>query len=362
MGDEIVKILHLDFDDLGNALGGGQAKRTFEINRRLSRHHNVTVVTSRYPGSRDEIRDGVPYVRIGTEGFPWNLLTWFASLPLAIRRHEADLIVEDFTVPISTGLLPLFTRTPVVGVANLHAGPLSRKYKFPFVLAERIGCRFYRYFIAATNALREQVLRYNRNACVQIIPCGVDRELFAVDPHEEDFILFLGRIDAYTKGLDLLVRAFDRIAGDTHDALVIAGAGRDLPRVEAMLQRTGLSHRVRLVGRIPEPEKIRLLSRCKFLCVPSRYETFGIVAAEALACQKPVVAFDIPALREVAVDGCALRVPAFDTDALAKAMATLLKEQGLRHEMGLRGRDWARQYDWGEIARRQEAFYYQAIG
>ncbi len=356
-----MKVLHLDFDDLDNPLAGGQAKRTFEINRRLSRRHQVTVVTSRYPGSRDQIKDGVQYVRIGRETFPWNIPVWFASVPWVVRAHDMDLVVEDFTVPISTAFTPVLTRKPVVAMANLHARPLSRKYRVPFFIIERFGCRFYRYFVASTHASRDQILRYNRNAQIQTIPCGVDKELFEADPREEDFILFLGRIDVYTKGLDLLLRAFGRVAGDTDARLVIAGHGRDVHRVEGLIRAMGLTRKVHRVGRITEVEKVQLLSRCKFVCMPSRYETFGIVAAEALACQKPVIAFDIPALREVAVDACARRVPAFDVEAFAGAMAELLKDEALRRAMGLRGREWARQYDWDEIARLQEAFYLRAL-
>ncbi len=356
-----MKILHLDFDDLDNPLAGGQARRTFEINRRLSRRHQVTVVTSRYPGARDQIKDGVQYVRIGRETFPWNIPAWFASLPRVVRALDMDLVVEDFTVPISTAFTPVLTRKPVVAMANLHARALSRKYWLPFFLVERVGCRFYRYFVASTRALRDQILSYNREARVQVIPCGVDRELLEMDVGEENYILFLGRIDVYTKGIDLLLRAFERIAGHTDTRLVIAGHGREIARVEALIQVMGLTQKVHRVGRITEGEKFRLLSQCKFVCMPSRYETFGIVAAEALACRKPVVAFDIPALREVAVDACARRVPAFDVEAFAEAMAELLQDEALRCEMGLRGRDWARQYDWNRIACLQERFYSQAL-
>ncbi len=356
-----MKILHLDFDDLDNPLGGGQAKRTFEVNRRLGRRHEITVVTSRYLGAHDGWRDGVRYVRTGTEIFPWNLLSWFRSLPRIVRQHDADLVVEDFTVPISTAFLPLFTRRPVVAVANLHAKLLSRKYGFPFFLIERAGCRFYRHFVASTRGVSDQLLRYNPNAIVEIIPCGVDKALFEMDPREEDFILFLGRIDVYTKGLDLLLRAFGRIAADTDARLTIAGYGRDNARLEAMISKMRLRQKVRWVGKISEDEKARLLSQCKFVCVPSRYETFGIVAAEAFACQKPVLAFDIPALREVAVDGCTLLAPAFDIEALAGGMGRLLADKALRQEMGLRGREWARQCDWDSIASRQEAFYQKAV-
>ncbi len=357
-----MRILHLDFDDVDSPLGGGQAKRTFEINRRLSHRHEITVVTSRYPGSHDEVKEGVRYVRIGYESFPWNFLAWFASLPWVIRRYNFDLLVEDYTVPISTACTPLFTGKPVVAsVQNLYGRPLSHKYKLPFFAFERMGCRLYRRFIVPTRALRDRVLHYNRKATVRIIPYGIERDFFETDSTEEDFILFLGRIDIDQKGLDLLLKAFHRIASQTDARLVIAGDGRDVPRLQAMIHEMHRTQQVQYVGKVTGVKKAQLLSRCKFVCLPSRYEAMPIVSLESFASEKPILAFDIPALQDVAIPRCAIRVPCFSNEAYADAMLGLLRDHDRRRAMGTEARQWARQFDWDVTARQQEAFYDEAL-
>ncbi|MBI4573998.1 MAG: glycosyltransferase family 4 protein [candidate division NC10 bacterium] len=358
-----MRILHLDFDDLENRFGGGQAKRTFEVNRRLGRRHQITVVTSRYPGWRDEVKEGIRYVRVGTGRSPWDLVAWFASIPWVIRRHEFDLLVEDFTVPISTAFTPAFTRKPIVAsVQNLFAVPLSKKYTLPFGAAERMGCRLYRNFIVPTQALHTQVRRYNPTAKIAVIPYGVDQEFFEVAPSEEDYILFLGRIDIYQKGLDLLLRAFRRIDLDSGTRLVIAGDGRDVAALERMVHEMALSDRVVYLGKVQGMKKRELLSKCKLVCLPSRYEAMPIVSLESFASRKPIVAFDIPALRDVAIPTCAIRVPCFSEEAYAEGVLALLRDHSRRREMGAAAREWARQFDWDRTALQQESFYQEALG
>ncbi len=358
-----MKILHLDFDDLENPFGGGQAKRTFEVNRRLCRRHDITVVTSRYLGCRNQVKEGIRYVRVGMARFPWDAAAWFASIPWVIRHQEFDLLVEDFTVPISTGFTPVFTRKPIVAcVQNLFARPLSEKYSFPFAAVERVGCRLYRHFIVPTRALREQVLGYNPTAKVRIIHYGVDREFFEVDATEENYILFLGRIDMYQKGLDLLLRSFRRIWMATDTRLVIAGYGRGVTDLERMIEEMKLSPRAVYLGKVQGIEKRELLSKCKLVCLPSRYEAMPIVSLESFAAQKPIVAFDIPAIRDVAIPECAIRVPAFSEEAYSEAMLALLRDDGRRRAMGVAARAWARQFDWDATALQQETFYYEALG
>jgi polysaccharide pyruvyl transferase WcaK-like protein len=95
--------------------------------------------------------------------------------------------------------------------------------------------------------------------------------------------------------------------------------------------------------------------------MPSRYETFGMVAAEAMACGTPVLAFDIPCLREVLPPECGVLVPAFDVGAFATALAELAGDAARCAAMGEAGRDAARRFDWEPLARRQEEVYLDAV-
>jgi glycosyltransferase involved in cell wall biosynthesis len=90
--------------------------------------------------------------------------------------------------------------------------------------------------------------------------------------------------------------------------------------------------------------------------MPSRFETFGLVAVEAQASGVPVVAFDVGPLAEVTGRCGAALVPAFDVRAFADATREVLRIPP-SDEQRTTAREWARQYDWNKIALRQEAWY-----
>jgi glycogen(starch) synthase len=91
--------------------------------------------------------------------------------------------------------------------------------------------------------------------------------------------------------------------------------------------------------------------------VPSRHETFGMVALEALAAATPVVAFDIAGLREVVPEGSGWRVPAFDVPALAERIRAACADPVLAEAAGLAGRHFAVGFDWDVLAGRQDEVY-----
>lgn len=137
------------------------------------------------------------------------------------------------------------------------------------------------------------------------------------------FVLFLGRREPY-KGLGTLLEALP-LAGRPVD-LVIAGPERG-PRIRR--------ERVIDLGEVEEPVKKWLLANCALFCVPSENESFGMVYAEAMQSGKPVVAFAIPALRELVEDGITgLLVPPGNTKALAAAITRIVSDHELQARMG----------------------------
>lgn len=363
-----MRILHIDPDDMDNPLSGGGPIRTYQIYRRLAARHEITVLTPTFPGSTPEkIRDGIRYLRLGrrvrNHGSSHHI-TFFFALPAAIRRHRYDLLVEDFMPPASVTLNPLFSRAPVVAsVQWFYAETLSRQYHLPFHIGERHGLRLYRNFVVLSGQMRDLVASRTRGARIELIPNGIDDDsLFDLPITIGDFVLYIGRVDLGQKGLDLLLEAYARVPEAIRLPLVIAGHGFEEDRVRALIERLGLGRWTQLVGRVDPAGRADLLARCRFVCVPSREETFGLVIVEACAAGKRVAAFDRPPMNEVAPAGPCLLARPFDVDAYAQALVTLLAcDTAVMIAEGQRCRDWARGFRWDEIALQQERFYEQVV-
>ena len=358
-----LRVLHLGFEDPRMPGSGGGSVRTREIDRRLvAEGLSVTVLTTRYPGCADGIYDGVRYEHVGI-GRGSNRLTrllgYMAVLPSVVRAHrEIDLVVEDFLPPFSSMAVPLWTRRPVIGMVQwLHAGEKARQYKLPFHLVERAAVRTHRSMIAVSQGTADRLSALNPAAALVVIGNGVDPELLSQPAQLGRDVLCIGRLELEGKGLDLLLPAWARVSRHVDGDLVIAGRGPDEARVRRAVERLGLTSRVRFAGWVSGAEKARLLAASRLVVVPSRAETFGMVAVEALAAATPVIAFDIPCLREVVpADGGRL-VPPFDVEALAAAMIDLYPRTEHLRSMGSQGRAFAAGYDWDVLARRQAAVY-----
>ncbi len=361
-----MKILHLDPDDIDNPLSGGGPVRTYEIYKRLAQRQDITVLTPTFEGSTSEIvRDNIRYIRLGRKirnhGSSHHI-TYFFSLPKALRQFDYDLLVEDLMPPMSATFNPLFAKAPMIAsIQWFFAEALSKQYKLPFYLGERYGIKAYKNFIVLTDKMRQLVESRTNNKHIDVIANGVDHELFKLDAEHEDFILFLGRVDLQQKGVDLLLKAFAKVPQHKRIPLVLAGHSFQQTEIQSLIDTLGLNRWVTMIGKVAGNEKTDLLRRCRFVCIPSREETFGMVITESCACGKPVVLFDKSPMNEVAAPSC-IKVPAFDIELYAKAITQMLDTTDSElNRLVTVSRDWASQYNWDRIAEQQEAFYQQVV-
>ena len=112
-----------------------------------------------------------------------------------------------------------------------------------------------------------------------------------------------------------------------------------------------------LSGWVRGEEKARLLADARAVAMPSRMETFGIVAVEGFAAATPVVAFAIPSLREVVPEGAGFAVEPFDVEAYAQRLLQVCTDAELALAMGSEGRKFAAVYDWDVLAGKQAEMY-----
>lgn len=354
------------YDDAENpAYRGGGALVVAKVARRLAEDFRVTVVTAGRDGDSEE-RNGIRYVRLPVcrAGPRAGQLLFLALLPFVARRIRHDLWLESFTPPFSTSFLPLTTGAPVIGIdQGRSAEALWRRYHIPFFLVERLGLRCYRHIVVMNAADGSEIRRRSPRADVQVIANGVEQRV--LDESRlggGQFILFLGRIDTWVKGLDLLLDAYESAAPPLE--LLIAGSGTpaEEDRLAALVAAhgSGPKPRIHWVGYAEGDRKRQLLRDCAFLVVPSRHETFGLVALEGMAYGKPVLHFDLPALRWMR-DGGDVAVPPFDVAAYGRRMNELATDAALRRRLGRRSGIAAQHYTWDEMTGRYLALAHRLL-
>jgi D-inositol-3-phosphate glycosyltransferase len=204
-------------------------------------------------------------------------------------------------------------------------------------------------------------------AKIAVIPCGVDTALFA--PGDADaaratlglgggpLLLYVGRI-APIKGLETLLDALGCLRGAGHPArLVVVGGDTDERRdgheteLRRRAVRQGLGDAVTFVGAQPQERLRDYYVAADVTVLPSYYESFGMVALEAMACGSAVIASRVGGLQTTVRDGVTgLLVSEGDPCALAETIARALDDSALRWRLGREGVRWAAGHRWPCVA------------
>jgi glycosyltransferase involved in cell wall biosynthesis len=244
---------------------------------------------------------------------------FLGSYMRAARRAAADAdLVHAHWLP--SGLPAQATRRPYVLTMHGTDAELARRAPVLF----RPIVRAARMVLCVSEALTETARKLG--ACeVRVVPVGVTVPDVTVEPDEPARLLFVGRL-AEEKGiLELLDAARDL-------PLLVVGDGPLRDRVPGAL------------GFVPPAELPGYLDRAAAVVCPSRREGYGVVARQAMAHARPVVATAVGGLAEAVVDGkTGLLVPPGDVPALRAALERLLGDAQLRARLGAAGRERARE-------------------
>jgi glycosyltransferase involved in cell wall biosynthesis len=186
---------------------------------------------------------------------------------------------------------------------------------------------------------------------------------------EDPTILSVGRL-VEKKGMEYLIKAFARIAGEVPEArLEIAGDGPLRPSLERLTSDCGLSARVTLRGSLPHRAVATSMQNASIVCQPSVTAADGdseglpTTVLEAVATAKPLIGTRHGGIPEVVVDGATgFLVPERDVPALANRLLLLLKNAELRKRMGEAGRRRIEEhFDLRKQSRRLEEIYSETI-
>ena len=342
-------------------LGAGGAERVLSVmaNHWAANGRDVTVLTVSSPA-----------------------LDWYALHP-QVRRVALDLYGKSSTMGRAiTSNVRILARMRVeilnarpdvvvsfMDITNVTTLMAMMGTNLPVIVSERIDPRyhiippawnclrriFYRRadaIVVQSRAVRAWASELFGEAISHVIPNPIDPSLghnhgggARPDGGKGKMVIGVGRLTPQ-KGFDLLIEAFagcgERAQGWS---LVIAGEGEERGHLEAQIARSGLSHRIRLIGRVPDPS--RLYREADLFVLPSRFEGFPNALLEAMAYGLPVIAADCPSgpgeIIRPGVDG--LLVPAENVGAVRVAMETLMGDRSARERLGLHAREISERFN-----------------
>ena len=199
---------------------------------------------------------------------------------------------------------------------------------------------------------------------IKVVPCGVDLEKFhpCTKPEripqvkkslgiEGEYFLYVGTIEP-RKNLERLIAAYNIFCQHHSDApkLVLAGGkGWLYDGIFSRVKELGLEKQVIFTKYVPAEDMNPLMCGALAFVFPSIYEGFGMPPLEAMASGVPVLASNAASLPEVTGD-CAIICDAYSEESIAEGLEKLSNSEELRNDLGIRGRERAKQFTWNKSA------------
>lgn len=301
--------------------------------------------------------------------------TFYSEMKTLLNLKEYDVVHTHYWM---SGLLGLAVKkefgTPLVhtshslGIAKAAATGEREERRLS---AERKILKQADRVIATTPTEKLMIKDFaGADSSVAVIPIGVAKTFEEIQrrrPPADPLFVYAGRF-AETKGLFTLLEAFRKFVKEGHKAELILAGGDDndidpnthLPVIPDLCEAVnGIEDKVTFLGPQSQKELANLFSRTTAVVVPSYYESFGMVAAEAQACGTPVIASEVGGLQDVVRNGrTGILVPPENAKALSRAMCTLAEERHLAEELGEEAlKRGALLFTWPSIARLMQDLY-----
>lgn len=353
-----------------------------DLCRELAGSFEVHVLAPHARGAQTtEVVDGVNVRRFRYLPEVWQTLAYDGGIPERLRREPLALLQVPFFLfaqfcaalrlvwtlrpnvihahwVLPQGILALLVswlcpgRPPVV--CTLHGSDVHGLNTRPLRWIRMLTLRRVALVTIVSESLRMPVLGQGvAPDRVHLAPMGVETEtLFRPSDAAErpcGVVVFAGRLVA-GKGVDVLLRAWAQLPAVQDTAhLLLVGDGPARPALQAQALALGLGNRVHFTGAVPPPAVADRFRSATVAVFPfTGAEGLGLVVAEAQACGCPVIASDIPAVRDtVRPEVTGIVVPPGDVEALARAMQRVLSDPVLALRLARAGRASAlEKYSW----------------
>lgn len=342
------------------ALGAGGAERVAVLTAAelARRGHEITFFT--YDGEQPDfypLSEGIKRVRLNilstAESFAQgavNNIRRIAVLRRALKKSAPDAIIS-FMPPTNVTAILAAAGTGVPVVATEHVNPDTIRLAAVWAILRRLTYPFCEKLVCVSGGVADAFrwLGAERKAAIyNPLPAAQAMQGEAQLPPEvaaAPFIAAMGRL-TYQKGFDMLLRAFAKLSPAYPDwRVVIMGSGELDAELKRLAAELGVADKTVFAGSVTNPFPV--IKKAKFFVMPSRFEGFGNVLAEAMYCGCPVIAADCPSGPSEIVNGGAdgLLVPPENPEALAAAMRRYMDDGSLRAEMAARAVTAARRFE-----------------
>ncbi len=297
------------------------------------------------------------------------------------HRHEYDLIHDNQS--LSYGMLqlqregfPLVTtihhpvtsdlRIALAAARRWHERLLIRRWHSFLGMQKRVVKQL-RNVVTVSDCSRQDIARDFglQPAGISLVHNGIDTETFrplAQVTRLPRRLMATASADAPLKGVRYLLRAYASLLEEFPDLeLLLVSKPQPGGKTERLVSALGLEQKVKFVSGISTEDMVRYYAEATIAIVPSVYEGFGLPAGEAMACGVPVVSTDGGALPEVVADAGVI-VPAKSADALAEAVASLLRDAPRRDRLAAAGRNRIlEKFSWQVCAAQMTRYYHSVL-
>jgi glycosyltransferase involved in cell wall biosynthesis len=350
---------------------GGVETHVTELSQSLvEMGHDVTVLCADVPKSKKfELLNGFRVCRFPALDLPY--VPYICSLKKRLSKFDADVVHSHYPPPFMSNAVST-TLNDVPHILTYHCDMVVpdslAKLEIPEPIKKLIKYANKKLYlnsildevttiIATTKsyAITSEILNSLK---FEVIPNGIrlqkfDDALSNINcERAENTVLFVGRLTS-VKGVNYLIEAAKIVIEEYPQAnLLIVGQGEDKQKLAKLSK--GYEENIKFLGHVSWRNLIRLYRTSTILALPSftRLEAFGIVLLEAMACKTPIIASDIPGVRDV-IDGAGLLVEPRNPKKLADELLRVFANADEARLMGKRGRKMVEQnYDWTVVTKR----------
>lgn len=357
-----LKILIFNWRDIKHIWSGGAEVYVHELAKKwVESGHSVTLFCG-WDGrsAKNGKINGINIIRRG--GFYTVYL--FALLYYLIRFNgKYDVIIDSENgVPFFT---PLFCRQPKILIVHHVHQEVFRKYlprplsKLALFIESQVTPNIYRNqkIVTVSPSTKDDLINMGRakDESVDIVSPGVNISDRRFPKTANPSFIYMGRLKPY-KNIDIAISAFSEVSKKYPEStLTIAGFGEIINDLKKLTNKLNLTEKVKILGRVSEKEKQKLLSESWVAIQPSSFEGWGITVLEANASGTPVIASNVKGLKDSVIDGeTGILVPARDITELSRAMEHLISNTRLREMLSRNAYQWSQRFNWDYAASKFE--------